>query len=101
MALIADTADFFAGLFTLDFKKMGNALGFGYASGNGSKYQTLQDSYAAKSWGSSASDLSKAYEEAVAATTRRPSVSPRTNSAGGIWAATPPARTTGRAAGRG
>lgn len=66
MALIADTADFFAGLFTLDFKKMGNALGFGYASGNGNKYQTLQDSYAAKSWGSSASDLSKAYEEAVA-----------------------------------
>ena len=66
MALIADTADLFAGLFTLDFKKMGNALGFGYASGNGNKYQTLQDSYAAKSWGSSASDLSKAYEEAVA-----------------------------------
>ena len=66
MALIADTADFFSGLFTLDFKKMGNALGFGYASGNGNKYQTLQDSYAAKSWGSSASDLSKAYEEAVA-----------------------------------
>lgn len=66
MALIADTADFFAGLFTLDFKKMGNALGFGYDSGNGNKYQTLQDSYAAKSWGSSASDLSKAYEEAVA-----------------------------------
>lgn len=66
MALIADTADFFAGLFTLDFKKMGNALGFGYASGNGNKYQTLQDSYAAKSWGSSASDLSKAYEDAVA-----------------------------------
>lgn len=66
MALIADTADFFAGLFTLDFKKMGNALGFGYASGNGNKYQTLQDSYAEKSWGSSASDLSKAYEEAVA-----------------------------------
>ena len=66
MALIADTADFFAGRFTLDFKKMGNALGFGYASGNGNKYQTLQDSYAAKSWGSSASDLSKAYEEAVA-----------------------------------
>ena len=66
MALIADTADFFAGLFTLDFKKMSNALGFGYASGNGNKYQTLQDSYAAKSWGSSASDLSKAYEEAVA-----------------------------------
>lgn len=66
MALIADTADFFAGLFTLDFKKMGNALGFGYASGNGNKYQTLQDRYAAKSWGSSASDLSKAYEEAVA-----------------------------------
>ncbi len=65
MALIADTADFFAGLFTLDFKKMGNALGFGYASGNGNKYQTLQDSYAAKSWGSSAADLSKAYEEAV------------------------------------
>ena len=66
MALIADTADFFAGLFTLDFKKMGNALGFGYASGNGNKYQTLQDSYAAKSWGSSASDLSKAYEDAIA-----------------------------------
>lgn len=66
MALIADTADFFAGLFTLDFEKMGNALGFGYASGNGNKYQTLQDSYAAKSWGSSASDLSKAYEDAVA-----------------------------------
>ena len=66
MALIADTADFFAGLFTLDFKKMGNALGFGYASGNGNKYQTLQDSYAAKSWGSSASDLSEAYEDAIA-----------------------------------
>ena len=66
MALIADTADFFAGLFTLDFKKMGNALGFGYASGNGNKYQTLQDSYAAKSWGRSASDLSKAYEDAIA-----------------------------------
>ena len=66
MALIADTADFFAGLFTLDFKKMGNALGFGYASGNGNKYQTLQDSYAAKSWGSSASDLSKTYEDAIA-----------------------------------
>lgn len=66
MALIADTADFFAGLFTLDFKKMGNALGFGYESGNGNKYQTLQDSYAAKSWGSSASDLSKAYEDAIA-----------------------------------
>ena len=66
MALIADTADFFEGLFTLDFKKMGNALGFGYASGNGNKYQTLQDSYAAKSWGSSASDLSKAYEDAIA-----------------------------------
>ena len=66
MALIADTADFFTGLFTLDFKKMGNALGFGYASGNGNKYQTLQDSYAAKSWGSSASDLSKAYEDAAA-----------------------------------
>lgn len=66
MALIADTADFFAGLFTLDFEKMGNALGFGYASGNGNKYQTLQDSYAAKSWGSSASDLSKAYEDAIA-----------------------------------
>lgn len=66
MALIADTADFFSGLFTLDFKKMGNALGFGYASGNGNKYQTLQDSYAAKSWGSSASDLSKAYEDAIA-----------------------------------
>ena len=66
MALIADTADFFAGLFTLDFKKMSNALGFGYASGNGNKYQTLQDSYAAKSWGSSASDLSKAYEDAIA-----------------------------------
>lgn len=66
MALIADTADFFAGLFTLDFKKMGNALGFGYASGNGNKYQTLQDSYAAKSWGSSAADLSNAYEDAIA-----------------------------------
>ena len=66
MALIADTADFFAGLFTLDFKKMGNALGFGYASGNGNKYQTLQDSYASKSWGSSAADLSKAYEDAIA-----------------------------------
>lgn len=66
MALIADTADFFSGLFTLDFQKMGNALGFGYASGNGNKYQTLQDSYAAKSWGSSASDLSKAYEDAIA-----------------------------------
>ena len=66
MALIADTSDFFAGLFTLDFEKMGNALGFGYASGNGNKYQTLQDSYASKSWGSSASDLSKAYEDAAA-----------------------------------
>lgn len=66
MALIADTADFFAGLFTLDFKKMGNALGFGYASGNGNKYQTLLDSYTAKSWGSSAADLSKAYEDAIA-----------------------------------
>ena len=100
MALIADTADFFAGLFTLDFEKMGNALGFGYASGNGNKYQTLQDSYAAKSWGSSASDLSKAYEDAVAAI-RPPSASPRMSGAGAIWAATLPVRTTGPAAGRG
>lgn len=66
MALIADTADFFAGLFTLDFDRMGKALGFGYASGNGNNYQTLLDSYTRQSWGSTASDLSKAYEDAVA-----------------------------------
>ncbi len=66
MALIADTADFFAGLFTLDFDRMGKALGFGYSSGNGNNYQTLLDSYTRQSWGSTATDLAKAYEDAVA-----------------------------------
>lgn len=73
MALMADAAELLKGVINFGtghisegWGQMKHALGFGYSSGNGNNYQTLQDSYAAKSWGSSASDLSKAYEEAVA-----------------------------------
>lgn len=43
MAAIADTADFFAGLFTLDFKKAGKALGLNYSYGHGNNIQTLRE----------------------------------------------------------
>ena len=45
MAAIADTADFFAGLFTLDFKKAGKALGFNYSYGHGNNIQTLHEKW--------------------------------------------------------
>lgn len=45
MAAIADTADFFAGLLSLDFSKAGKALGFGYSYGNGNNLQTLREQW--------------------------------------------------------
>ena len=40
-ALIADTADVIAGLLTLDFSRVGNAMGFGKSSGTLSHWQTV------------------------------------------------------------
>jgi len=40
-ALIADTADVIAGIFTLDFNRIGNAMGFGKSSGTLSHWQTV------------------------------------------------------------
>ena len=39
-ALIADTADVIAGIFTLDFNRIGNAMGFGKSSGTLSHWQS-------------------------------------------------------------
>ena len=73
MALIADACELFSGIFDLQggrisegWGKLTHALGYGYASGNGNNFQTLLDSYTKSSWGSTASDLAKAYEDAVA-----------------------------------
>ena len=41
VAVIADAADLVTGLLTLDFKKAGNALGFGYSSGQANNYQRV------------------------------------------------------------
>ena len=73
MALMADAAELLKGVINFGtghisegWGQMKHALGFGYSSGNGNNYQNLLDSYNEQQWGSSASDLSKAYEEAVA-----------------------------------
>lgn len=73
MALMADAAELLKGVINFGtghisegWGQMKHALGFGYSSGNGNNYQNLLDSYNEHQWGQSASDLSKAYEEAVA-----------------------------------
>ena len=73
MALMADAAELLKGVINFGtghisegWGQMKHALGFGYSSGNGNNYQNLLDSYNEQQWGQSASDLSKAYEEAVA-----------------------------------
>ena len=73
MALMADAAELLKGVINFGtghisegWGQMKHALGFGYSSGNGNNYQNLLDSYTEQQWGQSASDLSKAYEEAVA-----------------------------------
>ena len=73
MALMADAAELLKGVLNFGtghisegWGQMKHALGFGYSSGNGNNYQNLLDSYNEQQWGQSASDLSKAYEEAVA-----------------------------------
>ena len=73
MALMADAAELLKGVINFGtghisegWGQMKHALGFGYSSGNGNNYQNLFDSYNEQQWGQSASDLSKAYEEAVA-----------------------------------
>lgn len=73
MALMADAAELLKGVINFGtghisegWGQMKHALGFGYSSGNGNNYQNLLDSYNEQPWGQSASDLSKAYEEAVA-----------------------------------
>ncbi len=73
MALMADAAELLKGVINFGtghisegWGQMKHALGFGYSSGNGNNYQSLLDSYNEQQWGQSASDLSKAYEEAVA-----------------------------------
>ena len=73
MALMADAAELLKGVINFGtghisegWGQMKHALGFGYSSGNGNNYQNLIDSYNEQQWGQSASDLSKAYEEAVA-----------------------------------
>lgn len=72
-ALMADAAELLKGVINFGtghisegWGQMKHALGFGYSSGNGNNYQNLLDSYNEQQWGQSASDLSKAYEEAVA-----------------------------------
>ena len=73
MALMADAAELLKGVINFGtghisegWGQMKHALGFGYSSGTGNNYQNLLDSYNEQQWGQSASDLSKAYEEAVA-----------------------------------
>lgn len=73
MALMADAAELLKGVINFGtghisegWGQMKHALGFGYSSGNGNNYQNLLDSYNEQQWGQSASDLSRAYEEAVA-----------------------------------
>ena len=73
MALMADAAELLKGVINFGtghisegWGQMKHALGFGHSSGNGNNYQNLLDSYNEQQWGQSASDLSKAYEEAVA-----------------------------------
>jgi chromosome segregation ATPase len=73
MALMADAAELLKGVINFGtghisegWGQMKHALGFDYSSGNGNNYQNLLDSYNEQQWGQSASDLSKAYEEAVA-----------------------------------
>ena len=73
MALMADAAELLKGVINFGtghisegWGQMKHALGFGYSSGNGNNYQNLLDSYNEQQWAQSASDLSKAYEEAVA-----------------------------------
>ena len=73
MALMADAAELLKGVINFGtghisegWGQMKHALGFGYSSGDGNNYQNLLDSYNEQQWGQSASDLSKAYEEAVA-----------------------------------
>lgn len=73
MALMADAAELLKGVINFGtghisegWGQMKHAMGFGYSSGNGNNYQNLIDSYNEQQWGQSASDLSKAYEEAVA-----------------------------------
>lgn len=73
MALMADAAELLKGVINFGtghisegWGQMKHALGFGYSNGNGNNYQNLLDSYNEQQWGQSASDLSKAYEEAVA-----------------------------------
>ena len=73
MALMADAAELLKGVINFGtghisegWGQMKHALGFGYSSGNGNNYQNLLDSYNEQQWGQSASDLSKAYEEAAA-----------------------------------
>ena len=41
VAIIADAADLVTGLLTLDFTKVGNALGFGYSRGQANNYQRV------------------------------------------------------------
>lgn len=73
MALMADAAELLKGVINFGtghisegWGQMKHALGFGYSNGNGNNYQNLLDGYNEQQWGQSASDLSKAYEEAVA-----------------------------------
>lgn len=73
MALIADAAELIKGVVNISTGHIGegwgqltHALGFGYSSGNGNNYQNLLDSYTEQQWGQSATDLAKAYEDAVA-----------------------------------
>ena len=64
--LLKGVINFGTGHISEGWGQMKHALGFGYSSGNGNNYQNLLDSYNEQQWGQSASDLSKAYEEAVA-----------------------------------
>lgn len=73
MALMADAAELIGGIINFStghigegWGQMKHALGFGYASGDGNNYQKLHDSFAEKDWGTSAADMSKEYENAVA-----------------------------------
>lgn len=45
IAGIADTLDFFTGLFTLDFAKVKKAFGAGYTYGNGNHMQTIREQW--------------------------------------------------------
>lgn len=45
VAAIADAVDLISGLLSLDFSKVGKALGFGYSYGNGNNIQTLREQW--------------------------------------------------------